>query len=389
MKALILIVAYNAETTLSGVLDRIPRQVLAEHDCEVLVIDDASSDRTFAVGLEYRQSRPDLPLTVLCNPSNQGYGGNQKLGYSYALAHGFDVVALVHGDGQYAPEELPRLLQPIADGSADAVFGSRMMAGATALRGGMPLYKFVGNKVLTTTQNLLSGARLSEWHSGYRLYSTALLRQIRFESNSDGFSFDTEIILQVLNAKRRLVELPIPTFYGDEICRVNGIKYAGEVLGASLRNVLHRTGLKKKRSFTPRPHGIVAGAASQGLTVSLPLDIAYLESLPDPAAFLEGLRYVLGGSPCELIITTTGTASALARQMGALGRREHGYGAQMSRTSVLTPGRLRALMREAGFDVLDMTPGVLAKQVSLRVKHRPHADHLLAETTITTARLVA
>ncbi|MEO5983563.1 MAG: bifunctional glycosyltransferase/class I SAM-dependent methyltransferase [Pedococcus sp.] len=251
MKVLVLIVAFNAESTLSGVLDRIPGSVLLKHECEVLVIDDASSDRTFAVGLEYRQSRPDLPLTVLRNPANQGYGGNQKLGYSYAIAHGFDVVALVHGDGQYAPEELPRLLQPIADGTADAVFGSRMMRGATALRGGMPFYKFVGNKMLTATQNLLSRSGLSEWHSGYRLYSTDLLRRIRFESNSNGFSFDTEIILQVLNADGRLVELPIPTHYGDEICRVNGLQYAGEVLTACFRNALHRAGVFQRRSLSP------------------------------------------------------------------------------------------------------------------------------------------
>ncbi|MGA8980686.1 MAG: glycosyltransferase, partial [Pedococcus sp.] len=251
MKVLVLIVAYNAESTLSGVLERIPESVIAEHDCEVLVIDDASSDRTFAVGLEYRQSRPDLPLTVLRNPVNQGYGGNQKLGYSYAIANGFDVVALVHGDGQYAPEELPGLLRPIADGTADAVFGSRMMRGATALRGGMPLYKFVGNRVLTATQNMLSRSALSEWHSGYRLYSTGLLGRIRFESNSDGFSFDTEIILQVLNAGGRLVELPIPTYYGDEICRVNGLRYAGEVLVACFRNALHRVGVRQRRTMSP------------------------------------------------------------------------------------------------------------------------------------------
>ena len=127
LRLLILIVAYNAEETLCAVLDRIPQQVLDGYDCQVLVIDDFSTDTTFRRGIEYRQSRPDLPLTVLRTPSNQGYGGNQKLGYRYAITEGYDLVALVHGDGQYAPEELPSLIRPIADDSADAVFGSRMM----------------------------------------------------------------------------------------------------------------------------------------------------------------------------------------------------------------------------------------------------------------------
>src|ERR1019366_9619430 len=127
LRLLILIVAYNAESTLSPVLDRLPVAVLRDYDCEVLVIDDASDDSTFEHGLRYRQSHADLPLTVLRNRSNQGYGGNQKVGYTYAIQEGFDIVALVHGDGQYAPEELPSLLAPLVEGTAEAVFGSRML----------------------------------------------------------------------------------------------------------------------------------------------------------------------------------------------------------------------------------------------------------------------
>ena len=164
-------------------------------------------------------------------------------------------MALVHGDGQYAPEELPSLIRPIADDSADAVFGSRMMIPGAARRGGMPLYKFVGNKILTRTQNALSGADLSEWHSGFRIYRVSTLAQVRFTSNSDDFSFDTQIILQLIAAKARIAELPIPTYYGDEICRVDGLKYAGQVIRATLSHATHRTGLIRQRSLTPLTDG--------------------------------------------------------------------------------------------------------------------------------------
>ena len=154
-RILIFIVAYNAERTIKDVLRRVPA-ALREHDTEILVIDDSSQDRTFEKGHEaVIAGDSPFPVTVLFNPVNQGYGGNQKIGFHYAIEKDFDVVALVHGDGQYAPECLPDLLQPILDGEADAVFGSRMMGRWDALRGGMPLYKFVGNKVLTAYQNLM------------------------------------------------------------------------------------------------------------------------------------------------------------------------------------------------------------------------------------------
>ncbi len=170
-RLLVFIVAYQANTTLKGVLERIPPSVFEEYDCHVLVVDDASVDRTFEIGTEYRRAHPETRMTVLRNQYNQGYGGNQKVGYSFAIKEGFDFVALVHGDGQYAPERLPHLLEPLRDGRADAVFGSRMMDRLGALKGGMPLYKFVGNRILTTLQNLMLRTELSEFHSGYRIYS--------------------------------------------------------------------------------------------------------------------------------------------------------------------------------------------------------------------------
>ena len=250
LRLLVLIVAYHAEKTIQQVLERIPPRLLDDYEVEVLVIDDCSSDRTFEQGEAVRRSRA-LPfrLTVLVNPVNQGYGGNQKIGFHYAIQHGFDFVALIHGDGQYAPEYLPAMLEPLASGSADAVFGSRMLRKGEARRGGMPLYKFAGNRILTLIQNRLLRARLSEYHSGYRIYSTAALKRIPFHLNSRVFHFDTEIIIQLMWAGLRIQELPIPTYYGDEICRVNGIRYAWDVLVTCLKARAQEWSLFYDRKF--------------------------------------------------------------------------------------------------------------------------------------------
>lgn len=248
-RLLVFVIAYQAEATLTQVLERIPRSIFDQLECEILVVDDASSDRTFEIGNEYRDAHPNVPLTVLRNAYNQGYGGNQKVGYAYAIANDFDFVAMVHGDGQYAPEKLPELIEPLLEGRADAVFGSRMMTRFGALRGGMPLYKYVGNKILTTMQNALLGSDLSEFHSGYRIYATRALRHVPFQLNSNDFHFDTEIIIQFMNAGLRIQEISIPTYYGDEISRVNGMKYAKDVTLATIKNVLHRSGLLYQRRF--------------------------------------------------------------------------------------------------------------------------------------------
>jgi glycosyltransferase involved in cell wall biosynthesis len=253
-RLLVFIVAYNAERTIEKTLRRIPVSLLDSYDVEVLVIDDCSKDQTFehSEAIRKAQSLP-FPLTVLFNPINQGYGGNQKIGFHYAIEKGFDFVALVHGDGQYAPELLPELVEPLAEGDADAVFGSRMMTKDGARKGGMPLYKFFGNKILTWSQNRLLRADLSEFHSGYRIYSVNALRRIPFHLNSNVFHFDTEIIIQLLVAKQRIVELPIPTYYGDEICHVNGIKYARDVIVASIKARAQELSLFYDRKFDCRP----------------------------------------------------------------------------------------------------------------------------------------
>jgi len=254
LRVLVFIVAYNAERTIESVLARIPRCLQERYDLEVLVIDDSSPDRTFEIGDAVRQ-RASLafPLHMLFNPDNQGYGGNQKIGFHYAIENGFDAVALVHGDGQYAPESLPELLEPLRCGKADAVMGSRFIDRGGARRGGMPLYKFVGNRILSSMQNRLLRTQLSEFHSGYRVYTTDALRSIPFDLNTNDFHFDTEIIIQLLRAEQRLIELPIATYYGDEICRVNGLKYAKDVTFASLKARVQNMDLIYDRKFDCRP----------------------------------------------------------------------------------------------------------------------------------------
>jgi glycosyltransferase involved in cell wall biosynthesis len=241
-KLLIFIVAYNAETTIAKVIGRIPYEDLnKDFILEVLIIDDQSSDSTFRRAIEETNKYP-FKINVLVNPKNLMYGGNQKVGYQYAINNSFDYVALIHGDGQYAPEVLPILMKPLNTGQADAVFGSRMLTRGGAIKGGMPLYKFVGNKILTRLQNFILSSSLSEFHSGYRIYSVEALKEIPFELNTNDFHFDTEIIIQLFLAKKRIAEIAIPTYYGDEICRVNGIKYASDVILVSIRSALQKYG---------------------------------------------------------------------------------------------------------------------------------------------------
>jgi glycosyltransferase involved in cell wall biosynthesis len=251
---LIFIVAYQAETTIADVVQRIPATLLEEYDVDILIIDDSSRDQTFEKSHAISKTT-GLPfkVIVLFNPVNQGYGGNQKLGYRYAIDYEYDFVALLHGDGQYAPECLPDLLQPLLRRQAAAVFGSRMIRPKDARRGGMPLYKYVGNKILTYVQNRLLRSHLSEFHSGYRIYSVQALKKIPFERNSNDFHFDTEIIIQLMIAKLPIVERPIPTYYGDEICRVNGVVYAANCLLACLRARLQELTLFYDRRYDCAP----------------------------------------------------------------------------------------------------------------------------------------
>jgi len=248
----IFIVTYNAAGTLRKVLDRIPEEVWDKVE-EVFVFDDESQDDTYLVGMGYKALHGKTKLSIFRNEKNLGYGGNQIRGYTYAINQGYDIVALLHGDGQYAPEALPELLKPLEEGEADAVFGSRMLDKGGALQGGMPLYKYLGNKILTTFENAMLGMSLSEFHSGYRLYSCHALKKIPFHKNTHDFHFDTQIIIQFHAAGLRIVERPIPTYYGDEICHVNGMKYAKDVVRSVVDYELHELGLQNQPEYEVEP----------------------------------------------------------------------------------------------------------------------------------------
>jgi len=252
-RTLIFIPAYNHKKTIIPTIKRIPESIFQEAS-EILVADDASQDNTTEIVKKYiadnKKNKKDKnlkKLKVIKHEKNKGYGGNQKWAYQYAIANDFDIVVMLHGDSQYAPEKLPDLIEPIKNGKADFVFGSRMTG--KPLAGGMPLYKFLGNKFLTFLENIVLKTKLSEFHSGYRAYSLSALREIPFHLNSSDFHFDSEIIAQLILAKKKISETPIPTFYGKEKSNVNSIRYGISILGMIVYYILHKTGIKKYYKF--------------------------------------------------------------------------------------------------------------------------------------------
>jgi glycosyltransferase involved in cell wall biosynthesis len=243
----IFVIAYNAVNKLDWTLDRIPAEVWEKVD-EVFLFDDCSTDNTYYAAIGYKHAKEVQKLTVHRNAKNLRYGGNQKAGYEYAIARDLDIVVMLHADGQYAPEALPELLAPLENDEADMVFGSRMANGGDPLAGGMPYYKFIGNKILTWIENRITGMKLSEFHSGYRLYSCAALKRVPFKQNSNEWHFDTDILIQFHEAGLRICERPIPTYYGDEICYVNGTVYALNCIRSAMKYRLH----KAKLAYEPK-----------------------------------------------------------------------------------------------------------------------------------------
>jgi 2-polyprenyl-3-methyl-5-hydroxy-6-metoxy-1,4-benzoquinol methylase len=229
---------------------------------------------------------------------NLGYGGYQKTGYAWAVERGLDVVVLLHGDGQYAPECIQDIVSPLLSGDADAVFGSRMMKQGQARAGGMPLYKYVGNKVLTRFQNSLTGLELTEWHSGYRAYRVDALADLDLASYSNDFDFDTEIILGLHGHRKRILEVPIPTYYGDEICYVNGMRYAKDVAADVLRFRLREMGF-----------GASAGGVDRHAYVLKPSEHSSHGVL---------LRWLAASEPARVLDVgcSDGQFAALARELG-------------------------------------------------------------------------
>lgn len=243
----IFIPAFNAASTVGKVLDRIPRN-LREQMAEIFVIDNNSTDETSMVVVDYKQQNGLHNLEVIRNPRNMGYGGSQKIAYQRCIDRGYDCVAMLHGDAQYAPELLETLIDPVIKGEADMVFGSRISG--DPLKGGMPIIRYVGNRILTFLQNFFLGTKLSEFHSGYRVFSVPALRQIPFDRFSSDYHFDTEMIILFVDRKLKIREMPIPTFYGDEKNYVNIWDYGMKVLITTATYFFHKFGVRRSRNWS-------------------------------------------------------------------------------------------------------------------------------------------
>lgn len=243
----IFVIAYNAESHIGQTLARIPEEVWKKITV-VYIVDDCSSDDTTSRALAFNNAHSGR-IVVIRNRVNLRYGGNQKLGYQWAIDQQLDIVVMLHADGQYAPEILEQMFTPIMNNEADVVIGSRMMTAKTALKGGMPKYKYYGNIILTKIQIAFTGLKLSEYHSGYRAYSVKFLKNIPFWENSDEWHFDTQILLQNYQVKARIKEIPIPTYYGDEICHVNGISYGLNCIVTCFGFFLYRRGIYYSRKY--------------------------------------------------------------------------------------------------------------------------------------------
>jgi glycosyltransferase involved in cell wall biosynthesis len=245
-KVVIYVPAYNAAATLPRVLDRIPSAVRSQVH-EILIVDNHSEDGTYLVATDYRNKNNVYNLEVIRNERNEGYGGSQKIAYRRAVEKGLGGVAMLHGDAQYAPELIEKLLEPILNGEADMVFGSRMAGNPRA--GGMPLIRYLGNRFLTTVQNLILGTNISEFHSGYRVYSVAALSKLPFERLSSDYHFDTETLILFVDHGLRIKEMPIPTHYGDEKNYVNIWRYGIHVLVTTFSYALHRRKIRRSKNW--------------------------------------------------------------------------------------------------------------------------------------------
>jgi glycosyltransferase involved in cell wall biosynthesis len=222
----VLMPAYNAGATIERVFDRIPEEA-RRRIVRYAAVDDGSKDDTWqALGRLREKFRNLVPLR---HEVNRGYGEAEKTLLRYALREGAEVGILLHSDGQYSPEKIPELLEPFDRGNADIVQGSRMLGGG-ALRGGMPLYKFAANKVLTAIENRAFGMKLAEYHSGYMVYSRKAMETIPWEGLSNSFDFDLEMLVLARVKGLRIAEIPIPTIYAGEKSHLNPIRYGFDVL---------------------------------------------------------------------------------------------------------------------------------------------------------------
>jgi glycosyltransferase involved in cell wall biosynthesis len=236
--------AYNAARTLQRTYDELPHSQIAD----VILVDDGSRDGTVQLARQ-------LGLKTFAHKRNFGYGANQKTCYTEALRSGASIVAMVHPDYQYDPRILPKLIEPIAVGMADVVFGSRLKDNPrqSALAQGMPWWKFVSNKALTWLENRVFGLDLSEYHTGYRVYSRAALEHVNFQANADGFIFDQEIVAQFVECGLRITEAAVPVRYFPEASSASfraSVGYGMGILMLLARYVLHRSRLAPSMQFS-------------------------------------------------------------------------------------------------------------------------------------------
>lgn len=233
--------AYNAEKTLEVTFQEIPQDLVDE----VILVDDKSSDQTAKKAEELGIQK------VIIHPRNRGYGGNQKTCYQAALESGADVVVMLHPDYQYTPKLLEAMIYPIANGLFPVMLGSRIL-GTGALKGGMPMYKYIANRFLTAFQNILMGQKLAEYHTGYRAFSKEILNSLPLEENSDDFVFDNEMLGQIAYAGFIIGEVTCPTKYFKDASSINfkrSVKYGLGVLRVSILFRLNRWGLVKSKIF--------------------------------------------------------------------------------------------------------------------------------------------
>ena len=240
-KVVVAMPAYNAAQTLKKTLEEIPRPLVDE----IILCDDASKDNTAELARQLGVEH------VIVHEQNKGYGGNQKSLYKKALEIDADIVIMVHPDYQYTPKLIPAMVNIIGDELYPVVLGSRIL-GKGALKGGMPLYKYIANRFLTMTQNLLINYKLSEYHTGYRAFSKNVLENINFTSNSDDFVFDNQMLSQIIYKGYNIAEVTCPTKYFDEASSINfsrSVKYGLGVLGVSLTHLMCKMGLMKRELY--------------------------------------------------------------------------------------------------------------------------------------------
>lgn len=233
--------AYKAEKTLIDTYNEIPFDIVDE----VVLVDDNSPDKTIEVGKSLGIKH------IIKHEKNTGYGGNQKTCYNKALELGADIVIMLHPDYQYTPKLIHSMVYLIANEVYPVVIGSRIL-GKGALKGGMPLYKYIANRFLTFTQNLLMNQKLSEYHTGYRAYSREVLESIDFNKNSDDFIFDNQFLAQIFDKGYEIAEITCPTKYFDDASSINfkrSMKYGLGVLGVSFQYFLHKKRIKKSKLF--------------------------------------------------------------------------------------------------------------------------------------------